>query len=187
MTFFKKHKFFALTLAAMSGIFFMSMSSQASTDHAENKIRENYKLFADILNAKAEPEALIDFMHSSISQDAEFLMDISNAEGPSKQNTEAVLSKADYINSYLYGPRMVKGYNIQINVENVEALGDNSEWVSKVNFVESGAMQDIQDVRHRAKPFTSYTSCATVHGYEDDSFVLIKATCRTEILYEQDV
>lgn len=180
-----------LTIAAVPvmALTIMGGLTYAESTSAEEKIGAIYTEFASILNDQGQPEAIMDFLHEKVDQDANFTMKISNPDAGQAQDTESVLTKADYINSYLYGPRMVQNYKVSINVENTESLPEKGSWVSRVTFVESGNMRTPYDVTVKPKPFSSFTTCDAVHGFAEGKkdLVVKQANCFTEIFYEQEV
>lgn len=185
----KSVKILTLTALSVLGLTIMGSLTYAESATAEEKIGKIYKEFATILNDQGQPEAIMDFLHEKVAQDANFTMKISNPDEDNGKGTQAVLSKADYINSYLYGPRMIDGYNVSINVESTESLPEKGSWVSRVTFVESGSIKSPYDIKVKPRPFSSFTTCDSVHGFEDGkkNLVVKQANCFTEIFYEQEV
>ena len=165
--------------------FTLTTSAYAGTENTEQKIRESFQNFSSILNEKSAPEELIKFLHESIKQDAEFKLVINNPQINSNASEET-LTKADYINSFLYGPRTIQNYNMDIKVKNISKQDSGNKWISNVVYIESGDMKTNYSSAP-GKPFTSITSCEVTHILEKSNPLLDSATCKTQILAEQDV
>lgn len=152
------------------------------------QIKENNQEFTDLLNAKADPEDLLKFLHEIIDNDAEIFLSINNPEIKDAGLIEMKLSKADYINSYLYGPRQVKNYHADIKTLEVDVDAEKQEVKTKERMTESGIMLNPNDYQDKGRPFTSYTTCESHHAVnEEGSLTLQRSKCHTDILYEEAV
>lgn len=180
-----------LSLLAITLTAALSLSNMPSSNasNPEEEIGKIYVEFETILNSKNEPEVIMDFLHKTIDQNATFSVEISNNETSNSQKTKSKLTKADYINSYLYGPRMVENYNIEINAEVTKSLPSEGLWMYRTTFIETGNIKDINNLNAKPRPFASITSCDTIHGYNagKKAISLKESNCVTQISYEQEV
>lgn len=151
-------------------------------------VQNNNARFAEILNAKDDPEVLMEFLHNKVDHAAKIEMSINNPDindaGPIKVN----LGKADYINSYLYGPRQVKNYQASIKTVKIDVASDKQTVQTQEVMTESGIMLNPHDFQDEGRPFTSYTNCESEHNVSDKGEVTLKSSkCHTDILYEEAV
>ena len=152
------------------------------------KIQNDNKAFTKMLNAKSDPEALMKFLHEKIDNDAKIVMKINNPEAKDAGVIEMKLSKADYINSYIYGPRQVKNYHASIKTLKVDVDADSESITTKEMLTESGIMLNPHDYQDKGRPFTSYTSCESSHVVSETGDITLKrSNCHTDILYEESV
>lgn len=174
-------------LGTALGVSLASAKEPAQIDKAE-EIKSYYAAFENILNEKGNPEKLMDFLHKSVSQDAKFSLEVHNPD-QNQAAPDMILDKAEYINSYLYGPRQIRNYKVQIKTMNVEWDEKAQAGTSKEIFLERGLTINPKDPLHsRGRAFTSQTSCTSVHGLNDqDQLVVKNSACKTEIFYEQEV
>ena len=152
------------------------------------KIKADNEKFTKMLNAKSNPEALLQFLHNKVDNDAQIVMSINNPEIKEAGDIEMKLTKADYINSYLYGPRQVKNYQASIKTLEVDVDTDNSAVKTKERLTESGMMLNPNDYQDKGRPFTSYTTCESQHSVDEEGDIKLKSSkCHTDILYEEAV
>lgn len=150
------------------------------------KVRENNAQFSALLNAKANPETLMKFLHNTIRDDAEIYLSINNTEMKQAAPVEMKISKADYINSYLYGPRQVKNYHADITTLKVDV--DGARVKTKEMLIESGTTMNPHDYQDKGRNFTSRTTCESEHTVNENGNIALKRSkCRTDILYDEAV
>lgn len=176
-----------ISIIAMAGTF---NKADATLQNQEivAKIQQDNAKFTKILNAKADPEALMEFLHNKIDNDAKIEMSINNPEIKDAGSIEMKLSKADYINSYIYGPRQVKDYHAIIKTIKIDVASNKENVTTKEMLTESGTMLNPHDYQDQGRPFTSYTSCESEYNVTEDGNVVLKnSKCHTDILYEEAV
>lgn len=182
---------FALPLAACIMLIkpvYNTADASTQTNDIASKIQQNNQTFAKMLNAKSEPEKLMQFMHKTIDNDAQIKMTINNPELEDAGVMEVKLSKADYINSYLYGPRQVKNYRADIQTVNVEVDESSNVVKTKDILIESGIMLDPRDHQAKGRDFTSRTTCESKHTLDENQDVQLEASvCHTDIQYPQSI
>jgi len=168
-------------------ILFYVHGSNAKTNVIAQKVKDKNKVFVQILNAKSSPEDLLKFMHDSVDEDAVIKMTVNDPEQKVPQMTFQ-LSKADYINSYLYGPRQIKNYHADLKTTNVEYDHLSHTIKAKETLIESGITQDPHNHRNTGRNFTSQTICDVEHGINKaDGITLKSSECETHIFYEEDI
>lgn len=176
-----------ISIIAIAGTLNKAAAKLQNQDIVE-KIQQDNAKFTKILNAKADPEALMEFLHNKLDNDAKIEMSINNSEMKDAGVIEMKLSKADYINSYIYGPRQVKNYHASIKTIEIDVASDKENVTTKEMMIESGIMLNPHDYQEQGRPFTSYTSCESQYNVTEDGNVMLKTSkCHTDILYEEAV
>ncbi len=180
-----------LSICLVVSILALALSQPANgttkTKDVETRISQDFEQFESLLNQKQNPEALVEFLHSIIDQDAKFEMTVRDYQDRNAQSTKMVLGKADFINSYLYGPLQVANYKADFKTLKVSKNGDNT-LTSTAIFTERGRMLDAQDPTKYGPEFVSETVCVSTHGVESDERVTLKgSSCKTDIIYEQSI
>lgn len=162
--------------------------ARGSAVDVKGKIVGNFETFETILNAKAAPEVLMDFLHETISHSAEFHVLVENTEIQGKAPEQIKLDKADYINSYLYGPRQIEDYKADIKVLDITLSDDSKAASSKEILTERGMMKDPMNPDDYARGFVSRTQCQSDYVMNDaQEPVLETSVCHTQIMFEQGV
>lgn len=177
-----------ITCAIIYVATFNNADAKLNNQELVTKIKEDNKTFSKILNAKSDLETLLKFLHEKIDSDAKITMKINNPETKDADTIEMNLSKADYINSFLYGPRQVKSYKAEIKTLKVD-IDSNAETIKTKDMItESGIMLNPHDYQDKGRPFTSYTSCQSEHTVlESGDIKLTNSQCQTDIRYEEAV
>lgn len=150
------------------------------------KLRDNNAQFSALLNAKSDPKDLMEFLHSTIDENAEIYLSVNNTDMKQAEAIEVKVSKADYINSYLYGPRQVKNYHVDIMTLKVDVDGERVK--SKEILTETGVIMNLHDYQDKGRDFTSRTTCESEHAIvEGGELSLTHSKCHTDILYDEAV
>lgn len=186
-------KAITITLALITGLILVAASLNNASATLQNQdivtqIKEDNEQFSKMLNNKNNPEALMQFLHNKVDNDAEIVMNINNPEIKEAGEIEMKLTKADYINSYLYGPRQVRNYQASIKTLDVNVDEASKAVTTKEMMTESGFMMNPNDYQDKGRSFTSYTSCTSKHDVTEDGDIRLKhSTCHTDILYDEAV
>lgn len=178
-----------LCLIVMAALQFGPNAANAAID-AEDRIAANFKTFETLLNEGDAPEKLMTFLHETISNEAEFRVRISNeaAAGQGQGANDVTLNKADYINSYLYGPRQVEDYQAQIEVLDITMDKGSQRAHSQEVLVERGYMRNPAKPNDYSQGFVSRTACQSEYTINaKQKPVLEKSVCKTDIAFEQGV
>lgn len=150
------------------------------------KIRDKNTQFSALLNAKADPEDLMKFMHETIDDNAEIYLSVNNTDMNQAEALEMKISKTEYINSYLYGPRQVKNYHADILTLKVDVEGEQVK--TKEIITETGVIMNIHDYQDKGRDFTSRTTCESQHEIvKGGKLSLTHSKCHTDILYDEAV
>lgn len=155
---------------------------------ARQEIEANLAKFETILNEKQDPMVLLDFLHETIDNGAEIKMTINSPSENTGAPSDMVLNKADYINSYLHGPRRIQNYKADIQTLSVSVNAETQIVKSRELFIEQGTAKDPMDVNALGQDFTSRTVCESEYNQDENSRLILKnSVCHTDILYEQNV
>ena len=150
------------------------------------KIRDKNTQFSALLNAKSDPEDLMKFMHESIDENAEIYLSVNNTDMKQAEALEVKVSKSEYINSYLYGPRQVKNYHVDIMTLKVDVEGEQVK--TKEILTETGIIMNLHDYQDKGRDFTSRTTCESQHEIvKGGKLSLTHSKCHTDILYDEAV
>ncbi|NCT41354.1 MAG: hypothetical protein GW778_06820 [Alphaproteobacteria bacterium] len=178
----------AITLISILTILPISTLNSANAKRdVISQLKENNAQFSQILNAKSDPEILLDFLHNKIDDSADITISVKNPQINNAGAIEMKLTKADYINSYLYGPRQVKNYHADIKTLNAKMDDETNTLNTKEILTESGTMLNPHDYADPGRPYSSITACESQYSVESGQPTLKKATCKTQIAYEEAV
>ncbi|MFK7840231.1 MAG: hypothetical protein AB8B83_07860 [Bdellovibrionales bacterium] len=165
----------------------LSLNPAGAKLDAISQVKSNNAEFSQILNAKLDPEVLLDFMHDKIADDAKITISVKDPKNKDAGEIEVKLTKTDYINSYLYGPRQVKDYRADIKTMDIEVDEKTNTLKAKEILTESGIMLNPFDYQDPGVPYTSYTSCEAEYKIESGEPTLQQTTCNTQIAYQESV
>lgn len=161
--------------------------AMARENNLMKQVEQTYSTFETMLNEGNQPQELMAFLHDTISDDAAIEVTISNPSAPAGAPDEMTLSKADYINSYVYGPRTVDGYAVQIKTAEIGNDKAQNTVTTRDTLTERGTVKNPMDPQDKGKDFISRTECQSTFAGKDGHAVLQSATCHTSIAFETDV
>lgn len=182
-----------LTTIFIAGILILStfasknVEARNQTQTIEEKVKRTASTFEAMLNAKSDPEELMEFMHNTISNDVQITLIINSPEEKQTTEIERKLTKAEYINSYLYGPRQVENYHASIKTMDINVGADNKTVTSKEIMTESGTIKNPHNYKDKGREFISRTVCNLQRTLDSrDNLILQLSTCKTEISYPEE-
>lgn len=151
------------------------------------QIQNNLKTFEQILNnPQAEPEKLMEFLHNTIAKDAKFSMTINVPDAPMKGPASHEIGKAEYINSFLYGPRQIQNYKANIKTKDVQVDRTTGVVIAESVMTEQGTVKKKAGEKIFNEGFTSTTTCRSEYVQGENQGLVIKASdCTTQISTEQ--
>ncbi|MBL4804825.1 MAG: hypothetical protein JKY71_08165 [Alphaproteobacteria bacterium] len=173
----------------ISSLVFAPLSTatgNTGNEELTQQVTQDFERFETLLNQKQDPQQLLEFLHGIIDQDATFEMTVRDYQSKTAQDTKITLHKADFINSYIWGPRQVAGYQADFKTLKVNKTDDKT-LTSTAIFTERGRMMDMQDPSKQGQDFISETVCVSTHGIEKAKVTLKGGTCKTDIVYEQAI
>lgn len=175
---------------AVAALFvFSSLTANASDTEAqfENHIQQ----FANVLNKQQDPEALVNFLHESVDQDAQIVMKLDGDAKPKEVPDMLTVGKVDYINNFLYGTRRVRDYRAEIVTQDIQFDAETNRVVAKYVLKETGMvfMRPGDYTRKSMVPFESSTNCVSHYDVsdKDTGFVLQTEACETQLKNKKDV
>jgi hypothetical protein len=168
---------FVILLVLLSPAFIAEASQQKITNQL---IIEKNNQMAHLLKAR-DARQTIDFLHSHVSEKAEFNMIFSNAFMPeTAQDQNMVMNKEAYIKSFIDGLHYVDHYNINIQTLNIQISENGKMAMSEEIMTEEGVMLNPHKANDAGVPFLSKTTCHTLYALQDNKIIAEKAECRTE-------
>lgn len=183
-------RYVLLSICVVASLLVLAPAAIATGNTGNNdltqQVTQDFERFETLLNEKQDPEKLLEFLHGIIDQDATFEMTVRDYQDAGKLDTKITLHKADFINSYIWGPRQVADYHADFKTLNVSKNQDNT-LTSTAVFTERGRMMDVQDPTKQGQDFISETTCVSTHGIENSKVTLKSGTCKTDIVYEQAI
>ena len=154
--------------------------------HAGQQLQDNVKKFEQLLNVQDNPETLLEFLDTTVSNDVTIQMTIKN-DAESQPPAEVTLTKADYINSYLYGPRQVDNYQAKVSAQIVHIDQDAEVLVSKETLIETGTMKPPLNAKEAPMDFTTLTLCENQYSIAPTQDVVLESSkCKVNIKIEED-
>lgn len=161
---------------------------QNNEDGFATTIETHYKKFETMLNTQATPETMIEFLHNAIDNNAKIHMVISNHDTANTDKTEIEISKADYINSYLYGPRQIGNYHADVKVSDIKINKQNKTASATETLTETGYVQNPKNYEDKGDEFTSQTVCTSHYSFDKNQAPVLKASnCKTDISSEINI
>jgi hypothetical protein len=166
-----------LSLLLLSPAFIAEASQQKITNQLI--IDKNNKMEA--LLKSRDARKTIDFLHSHVSEQAEFQIKFKNAFMPDTAAEQGmILDKEKYIKSFIDGLHYVDSYNVNIETKSIEISENGQIAMSEEIMTEEGVMLNPQQPSAEGIPFLSRTTCRTMYTLENDTIQSQKASCYTE-------
>ncbi len=179
-------RFFIIT-AVLGGLLISSDAFCKTPEEAvEETLIQSKKNLEDLLTHKEKLDDLSAFLDSSIDQDVAIIIQTIEP-GAGSPSPEVELSKADYINSYVYGPRAIKDYLVDIEITDFEYNASQNVATTQEIMTESGLRLDPWDHKAPGIQFTSKTKCVSSYTLEAQTPKLASSDCKTVILEEEDI
>lgn len=186
-TFLQVFAIFSVSMMAVAA-FHNSADANNWGKNIAKEIENRHQTFEAKLNAQNDPEGLMEFLHETISQSAKITMEIHDDAAPIDQPLAHKLDKADYINSYLYGPRQIDNYRADLKTVDIQIDAQTQTVKSEELLTETGRTRVPPGVKGKAQDFTSRTECESIHGLDDnDALVLMYSKCETDIIVDQAI
>ncbi len=168
---------FFILLLLLSPAFIAEASQQKITNQL---IIEKNKQMANLLKAR-DARKTIDFLHSHVSEQAQFNMIFSNSFMPeTAQGQSMTMNKESYIKSFIDGLHYVDNYNINIQTKNIEISENGKMAMSEEVMTEEGVMLNPHKAGDEGVPFLSKTTCHTLYALKGDKILAEKAECLTQ-------
>jgi hypothetical protein len=154
----------------------------------QTMVEEKNAALTRLLNDRKNPAGLTHYMHDHISDNARFVMTVSNPVMPQigkDQNFE--LNKQDYINSYIQGPAFITGYSVKIETGNFRFDEAKGEAYSTDVIVERGTIASPRPDAKSGQDMISRTTCNTVHRMEAGKLLSAGGQCHTDVSFEEAI
>ena len=177
----------ALILASTAGFTGNKADAKRADIALEQKVKDSFSTLETLLNKPQSPEKLLKFLHESVDDTAKIRMTVSDEQAKETSNQNMVLDKAQYINSYLLGPRHIENYRMHITDVKIQDASDPQMLMVQSTQVESGRMLDLYDYNKKGPNFKNETTCVSVYTLGDAQQAVLKdSACTTKIIYEQE-
>ena len=150
-------------------------------------IQSNAKRFESLLNQKSDERALINFMHNAISHNADIHVSVDRPQTMHPVPESLKLSKEDYINSFVLGPRMIQNYHASITQSDFRYDAAKGIVHVKETLKETGLQPNPQNVNDSGQDFETITACAATYTVTGNEPLLTSSDCKTVIAFEQGV
>lgn len=179
----------AATLAACATGTYASANSPEQTapeQTAEEKILQSKENLEDLLSHKEKINDLSAFLHTAIDKDAAIMVQTIEPGAGNAAPKTIELSKTDYINSYVYGPRAIKDYRVDIQITDFEFDAQNNVVKTHEVMTESGTKLDPWNYKAPGVQFTSKTKCTSSYSLKTQTPKLSGSDCKVVILQEEN-
>ena len=177
---------FLLGLIAAFTVF--AAPAHAADAITEAMVVEKNEALTRLLNDRKNPSGITHYMHEHISDNARFVMTVSNPVMPQigkDQNFE--LSKQDYINSYIQGPAFITGYNVAIETRDFRFDAATGEAYSTDVIIERGTIASPRPDANSGKDMVSRTTCKTAHRLDGGKLKSAGGQCHTDVSFEEAI
>lgn len=178
--------FIALT-ALMPLLAFNIAQAKNTPQNMQTQIQTNAKTLETLLNVQNDPEQLLSFLDNIVSNQAEIHLTINN-DAHNLEPAKVKLTKADYINSYLYGPKQVEDYKAKIQTQIMHVDYDAKILVSKEALLETGTMKTAPAQKTQGDAFKTLTICESHYKISTEKHLKLEtSTCEVNINIEESV
>ncbi len=142
-------------------------------------VEQNEKM--EELLQKRDPKETINFLHSNISENAEFNIQVNNPMAQTTQTKQSFkMSKADYINSFITGMHYVDKYDVDIKTSDIQISKDQKTATVIEVMIEEGTILNAQNLSNPGLPFLSTTTCTKIYKIEAGKMQSNQAFCKTQ-------
>lgn len=167
----------------ISVIFCISNSLSAHADAnliTQTLIVEKNQQLEETLKKRDAIET-INFLHSNISDDATFQIEVNNLTREAiSANHNFQMNKKDYINSFINGMHYIDEYDVSIKTTNIDIAPNQKTAIVTEVMIEEGVILNAQNLNNPGMPFLTKTTCSTTYTINVGQMQSNKALCQTQ-------
>lgn len=173
--------------------FLLVLQSSVSVAYAQERadrltvdaVSQTLKTMENVLNARQARENVAIFLHDYLQDDAVWQLNVQALD--TRTEERFTIGKAEYIDSYLSGTDYIEDYHASLELVGLSVSEDGRSAISHERMTETGLVRASRDLTTRPRRFISTTTCKTALTLEEGAPVSHGGTCRTDIVWEEDV